>query len=48
MCIRGVQKRVKKCDNPAPRCGGDPCGNGVTKQERECMVCPSTIIVKCY
>ena len=47
MCVRGVQTRVRQCNNPAPRCGGEPCGNGVvTKQTKECMVCPSKIICK--
>ena len=47
MCVRGVQTRVRQCDNPAPRCGGEPCGNGVvTKQTKGCMVCPSKIVWK--
>ena len=45
MCVRGVQKRHRLCNNPAPRCGGNPCGAGAdTKQERVCIVCPSKII----
>ena len=43
MCARGVQTRVRQCNNPVPRCGGETCGNAgmVTKQEKQCMVCPS-------
>ena len=47
MCVRGVQTRVRQCNNPSPRCGGEPCGNGVvTKQTKGCMVCPSKIVWK--
>ena len=45
MCVSGVQTRVRRCTSPAPRCGGEPCGNDVaTKQAKGCMVCPSKIV----
>ena len=45
MCVQGRQTRCRLCNNPPPRCGGDPCGGMVAKEERQCLVCPSKLLL---
>lgn len=45
MCVQGHQTRRRLCNNPPPRCGGDPCGRIVAKEKRQCFVCPSKLLL---
>jgi len=44
LCVKGLQTRRRLCNNPFPRCGGDPCGSMNTKQDKQCLVCPKSPI----
>ena len=45
MCVQGHQTRRRLCNNPPPRCGGHACGGMVAKEERQCFVCPSKLLL---